>query len=90
MHLLAFRDELARDRWLWSLDLRVCEARTLPTTIPKMQKGSPNPVMVAAAANNTRAKWRAVAMDAWPDIQPTYDHADDQDHGSPPPKEQQT
>ena len=46
--------------------------------------------MLAVAANNVRAKQRVAAVDAWPDMQPAYDSADDQDHGSPPPKEQQT
>ena len=58
----------------------------VPATLPERQERGPSP----AAGGNARAKWRVAAMDARPDMQPVYDSSDEQDHGSPPPRDQQT
>ena len=90
MHLLTFKYEFAKAKWLQSQDHRICEARLVSITLPEKQKGDPNLVMLVVAADIARDKWRVATMDPQPDMQPAYDSADDQDHGSPPPKEQQT
>ena len=46
--------------------------------------------MLAVAANNIWVKQVDAILDACPDIQLAHDSADEEDHGSPPPKKQCT
>ena len=46
-------------------------------------------MLLAAGPDNMWAKQAAALLDACPNIQPMYDLADEEDHSSPPPKEEQ-
>ena len=87
-----FRDELAAVKCLLSTKGKVvCGVRTCPAPLPQVPPGSAqSAVMLALEANNMWAKQVAAVLDAQPDIQPAHDSTDEEDHSSPPPKEQCT
>ena len=65
--------------------------RTHPSPLPQVPPGSAqSTVMLAVEANNMWAKQVAAILDAHPDIQLAHTSMDEDDHGSPPQKEQST
>ena len=62
-----------------------------PAPLPPVPVGSAQSVvMLLADAEYMWAKQAAALLDACMDFQPAHDSADEEDHGSPPPKKQQT
>ena len=62
-------------------------ARTCPAPLPQVPpESAQSAIMLAVEAGNMQAKQVAALLDAHPDVQPTHNSKDEEDHGSPPPK----